>query len=84
MNEDLKPFFEAMQAEYMRHYPQKGDSWKNDVAYFGNDLKLSMKIWLDSILQSVFQRYRESLNPDELVDLANIAAMIWIRTSGER
>jgi len=83
MNEDLNPFLEAMQTEYMRHYPRKGDSWKNETAYFDCGLTVPMKNWLGGLLQSILQRYRESLNPDELVDLANIAAMIWIRTCKE-
>ena len=88
---EFTPFIEAMKDEYLRHYPKKGDSWKNDKFWvstgrsaFDDD---HMGHWetTDSLLKDkirdVGYKYFQSENPDELVDLANLCAMLWLRTS---
>lgn len=85
MSEDLKPFFEAMQAEYMRHYPEKGDSWR-DVGFSPSgriDDWIDMDDHLFREINRVAHRYLTYHNPDELVDLSNLCAMLWIRTCKE-
>ena len=63
---DFIPFLEAMEAEYLRHYPEKGDSWMTcELGY------------LKSTLREVFWKYfRNHNNANELVDLAILSAMI--------
>jgi len=72
MNDSFIPFFEAMEAEYERHHPEKGDSWKTcDRAYLENEVVR---------LSQVFVRTHD---PSELIDIANMCAMAWTRSCKE-
>ena len=88
---DFIPFLEAMEEEYLRHYPEKGESWKTEKFWvptgrsaFDDD---HMGHWetTDSLLKrkirDVGYKFFKSYEPDELVDLANLCAMLWIRLS---
>ena len=68
---EFMPFIEAMREEYLRHYPEKGDSWKTcDIQY----------LW--KVLDRATQRQDYRVNSiDHLIDIANICAMLWLRTS---
>ena len=85
-------FFEAMKAEYLRHYPEKGDSWKEPRIWIPEEdvsnRELShMGHWetteslLKQKIRDVGYKFFQSEEPDELVDLANLCAMLWLRTS---
>jgi len=82
MSEDLKPFMDAMQAEYMRHYPKKGDSWREA----GFSPSGEIYDWIDTEdylwdrIQYLVNNY-DPANLDELVDIANLCAMLWLRIS---
>jgi len=75
-SEHIGDFIEEMKKEYMRHIPKKGDSWKTC------DLK-----WLTDLFQRTSLAVMDDAddgkfsNPGELIDVANICAMIWLRTS---
>ena len=70
---DLLPFFEDMIKEVARHVTEKGDSWKTMPLY---DLELILS-------QHVSKWYidNETDDKDQLVDLANLCAMVNIRKS---
>lgn len=86
--EDLMLFVKAMEAEYLRHYPQKGESWKQDgkfldprsskayPQYFNQDQ------YLRNAMFNCLQKYSRKHDPSELVDIANLCAMLWMRSSG--
>lgn len=62
-------FYKAMIHEYERHEAEKGDSWKN--------CKLD---YLTEHLNKVGHRYfKNTANESELIDMANMEAMIWLR-----
>lgn len=71
---DLLPFYDEMITEYIKHYPEKTDTWKKcDIEFL---LKLFQSLSLD------FMDDTDNLpleNPDELIDIANICAFIWLR-----
>ncbi len=74
MIDEFRQFFEVMEAEYVRHYPEKGDSWKTcELGY------------LKSTLREVGWKYfRDHNATNELVDMANLCAMIWVRLSCQK
>ena len=88
---DFIPFLEAMEAEYLRHYPEKGESWKNEKFWaptgrsaFDDD---HMGHWetteslLKQKIRDVGYKFFQSEESDELVDLAILCAMLWMRSS---
>ena len=84
---EFTPFLEAMKAEYLRHYPEKGDSWKEDrnyrdprssdtyPVYFNQDQ------YLRDLLFTCLKKYSRKKDPSELVDIANLCGMLWLRSS---
>lgn len=81
--ETFKPFFDAMIKEMQRHDSKKGDSWKREwVSLDGADL---MNEHLDDSLGRCFLRFlRNPFRVDELLDIANLCAMRWLRTCKEK
>ena len=76
MRAEIQEFAEAMEKEMQRHDPEKGDSWK------------SMPIKdLEEILDGVIEDYRYAGDywegMEELIDVANIAMMLWHRCKEE-
>ena len=71
---DLNEFIEAQKKEYLRHYPQNGDSWKTcDIDWLE---ELATKaIWEIVTPENILYE----TNPDHLLDIANFLAFIWIR-----
>ena len=88
--EDLMPFVKAMEAEYLRHYPQKGESWKQDGQF--RDPRSSKEYpqffnrdqYLRDILFNCLKKYSRKKDPSELVDISNICAMLWMRSSEKK
>jgi len=87
---EFTPFLEAMKAEYLRHYPEKGDSWKEDKHYRdprSSDAYpqyLNQDQYLRGLLSNCFRKYRKSHDPSELLDIANLCGMLWLRTSEKK
>ena len=86
--DDLMPFVEAMKEEYLRHYPEKGDSWKQDYYYTEYWRYSSMPPariehpqddYLVSLLDKIYKKWKDSGDVSELIDMANVQAMIWTR-----
>ena len=84
---DLMPFVKAMEAEYLRHYPQKGESWKQEGQF---RLPRSSDTWpqymdqdgyLRNAMFNCLKKYSRKHDPSELVDIANLCAMLWMRSS---
>jgi len=88
-------FYEAMNIEYGRHRPRKGDSWKSDVAIVGRvwpthadygegspgiPVTKSMDKYLHELLETAFKEYLETREPHQLVDISLVCAMIWMRS----
>ncbi len=68
---DLTRFLDAMESEYMRHYPKQGDSWKTaSISHLNNLLLKSMN---EALANGVLG------NPDHLLDIANFSAFLWMR-----
>ena len=66
MMRDFDKFFDAMKAEYERHVPLKGDTWRTcDVGYLWNKLQMISYVKVN--------------DTDHLLDIANMCAMIWSR-----
>jgi len=66
----LLGFYREMVEEYARHYPEKKDSWKN----------MSVKDLGFLLNQAYFDFWNnESLDKDQLVDIANLCAMLYYR-----
>ena len=64
---DFKEFDSAMDAEYMRHFPEKGDSWKTcEVEYLWSELHR-------------ITQYIPVNNVSHLLDIASVCRMIWTR-----
>ena len=85
---DFNAFYNAMKAEYMRHHPEKGDSWKNDFYYSYFHRYSSMPParishpqddYLIELLDEIYKKWKESGDVSELIDMANVQAMIWTR-----
>jgi hypothetical protein len=90
---DFEPFFKAMVKEMKRHEPKKGDSWKDEdfiadyYCRYGDSepcapIRQNMDEWLYYLFRKTTTAYKRSKKIDELVDIANISAMIWIRKKG--
>ena len=75
--EDLQPFFNEMLGIMQSHDAEKGDSWKRPKAYISTLLR--EKLWEEfkEIVEN--KDLEDSENLHELVDLANVCAMIWLR-----
>lgn len=87
--DDLKPFINEMKKEYLRHYPEKKDGWKQDwyQTYYYRYSSMPPAVtkhpqddYLIGLLDKIYEKWKESSNIDELVDMANVQAMIWLRT----
>jgi hypothetical protein len=85
---EFTPFLEAMKAEYLRHYPEKGDSWKEERKYrhFGSSdaypTYYGTDGYLRRLLSNCFRNYaKASSDPSELVDIALLCGMLWLRSS---
>ena len=64
---DFKEFDNAMDAEYMRHFPEKGDSWKTcNIRYLWDKLRSTTS-------------YMPVSDPGHLLDVALMCRMIWTR-----
>ncbi len=74
---DLQPFFEEMLGIMRSHDAEKGDSWRGPQPYVS--FALRNKLWEEfrEIIEN--EDLEDSENLHELVDLANICAMIWLR-----
>ena len=92
ISKDFDPFWEAVKDELVRHYPEKGDSWKKDETIIGYYHRYSsmpsppiyqdMIEYLENLEQDVHQKYRRSKEPDELLDKTALNAMIWLKKKG--
>jgi len=86
--DDLMPFVKAMEAEYLRHYPEKRSSWKHDY-YQTRYYRYSSEPpavrnhpqddYLIKLLDQIYKKWKDSGDISELVDMANVQAMIWSR-----
>lgn len=76
---EFSQFFEAMSNEMLRHKEEKGDSWK-EPGFMGQRVTTG---WLEYLLRRCVENYEERTEPDELVDIANICAMLWLKRKGE-
>jgi len=74
--DEFMPFVEAMKAEYLRHYPEKGDSWKTMPIEQLKDLALKA-IWEIITPEDILVE----LNPGQLVDFGLFCGMLWRRRS---
>jgi len=74
--DDLMPYVEAMKTEYLRHYPDKGDSWKTMPIEELKDLALKA-IWEIITPEDIMVEW----NPGQLVDIGNFLGMVWKRRS---
>ena len=70
---DLLPFFEAMIKEVARHVPEKGDSWKKMKLY-------DLEIILSQHVSDWWTLNKEN-DMDDLLDMADLCAMVWLRKS---
>ena len=62
-------FYKAMINEYDKHIPEKGDSWRHCNIFYLTDQ-----------LNKIGKKYfANTANDNELVDMANMEAMIWLR-----
>lgn len=86
--EDLMPFVEAMKAEYLRHYPDKGDSWKRDyyLTYYHRYSSMPPAVrehpqddYLINLLDQIYKKWKDSGDISELVDMGLVQGMIWSR-----
>ena len=70
--EPFIPFFERMSKEILFHMKEKGETWKTMSA-----------LSLEKLLSEIIGKYRTTDDDlqacDELVDLANVAAMVYLR-----
>jgi len=80
---DFEPFFIEMAKELTRHHPVYGDSWKSwDFVYYGkgkDEYAVPMEEHLDNLLEKAFEEYQTEPEPTQLVDIANICAMRYLR-----
>jgi len=71
LRDEVRKFADEMEKELRRHDPEKGDSWKElDI------------VRLDGLLAKAYLCWGygpEKNRRDELIDLANIAMMLWHR-----
>ena len=64
----FEPFFIEMVKEYIRHYPEKGDSWK-----------IMSVSELETSLDVAYRDYKENHNKSQLVDIANFCLFIFTK-----
>ena len=74
MRKEIKEFAEEMEIVMQKHDARKGDSWKRmDLCYLN-------KLFQEEIVE--YQKAeRADVSRDELIDIANIAMMIWANLS---
>jgi len=84
----LDLFLLEMRKEYDRHEDEKGDSWLNDSAeipYYRvyspqpTMIEIPMDVHLEELLTEEFKEYFDSKDPEELIDIANFCAMLYLR-----
>jgi len=85
---DLKAFVDAMEAEYLRHYPEKGSSWKNDYYqtryYRYSSMPAAVRDhsqddYLIELHDQIYKKWKDSGDISELIDLSLVQGMIWSR-----
>jgi len=88
--EDFKPFFDAMISKMQTQDRNRGDSWRQDGFWKDVNYRYSsmgvqnrwfeMDPWLLTLLKEELGEYERSKEPEELLDIANFCAMIYIRS----
>ncbi len=80
---DFRPFFEAMIKKMRAKDAEKGDSWKDEkwTEDFGDVMTETRSVngALRTDLRRETQEYFASLNVEELPDIANYCAMLYMR-----
>ena len=79
---DFKPFFDAMISKMQSHDHDKGDLWRETKKYVAYNLR--EKLWEEFIECIEFNETENTRKPEEFVDLANICAMIYLRSSEQK
>lgn len=73
ITEDFAPFFSKMINEMVKHYPEKGDSWK-----------IMSELGLGILLKkSILEFDNKMISIEHLVDVANFCAMVYLRRKSE-
>ena len=87
---DFEEYFRAMQQEYMRHYPKKGDSWKKltftrpTYVTMGPMYEtVSTLEHLEQLYTAIYLRWRKTGDSSELLDAALVGGMIWMHRTGK-
>lgn len=92
ISKEFDPFWEAVKDELVRHYPEKGDSWKKPEQIIGYYSRYSSMPsiptyqdtieYLEKLEQNIHQKYRRSNEAGELLDKTAVNAMIWLHKTG--
>ena len=77
---EVREFADEMERELRRHDPKKGDSWKSMDYVTLYDGLVSVIDKLDDLEHGIETHKQER---SELVDLANLAMMLWHRLKEE-
>ena len=70
---DFSPFFNDMIEELVKHYPEKGDTWKTC------EMSMLVSLFYDSMSEIIKDGI---VNIDHILDIANVGAMIYLREKG--